>query len=279
MGDFRVIKPHLENRAVFYIGFLCVLFALSGCAPKQNEILDINNLSGKTIGVILGNSPDYILTNHSKGVELRRYDSNGDMALALAFHQLDAAALERDEADVFCRLQPEYKVHGTFVENDQYAYVLNPKSTELNEQFNTFVAEFRQTDVYKDILERTAECSKHQFKSKTVENAGTGDRVLKVLIYEDWEPVSFLNTETNRWEGTDVELMTHFANSIGAGIEFYPVGSYTQAVLDLRFGKVDIFACPDSLEIKTDIEKGGNVTMSDPVWEKDIVFIVNTADY
>ncbi len=270
----------LKNGAIFCTGLLlCILLALSGCAPKQNEILDINNLSGKTIGVILGNSPDYILTNHSKGIKLRRYDSNSDMALALAFHQLDAAALERDEADVFCRLQPEYKVHGTFVENDEYAYVLNPKNTELNKQFNTFIAGFRQTDVYKDILERTAECSEHQFTSKPVENTGAGDKVLRVLIYEDWEPVSFLNTETNRWEGADVELITHFANSIGARIEFYPIGSYEQAVLDLCFGKVDLLASPDSLEIKTDLEKGGNVMMSDCVWVKDIVFIVNTTDY
>ena len=259
--------------------FIVYPSALSGCAPKQNEILDINNLSGKTIGVILGNSPDYILTNHSK-----------DQAAQVRFKQrygarpwpstsLTPQPCERDLRPMCSAVQPEYKVHATFVENDEYAYVLNPKNTELNKQFNTFIAGFRQTDVYKDILERTAECSEHQFTSKPVENTGAGDKVLRVLIYEDWEPVSFLNTETNRWEGADVELITHFANSIGARIEFYPIGSYEQAVLDLCFGKVDLLASPDSLEIKTDLEKGGNVMMSDCVWVKDIVFIVNTTDY
>ncbi len=275
-----MIKPHLKKSIILYTGLLLyLLYALGGCAPKRNGITDINNLNGKTVGVILGNSPDYILTNHNRNIKLRRYDSNSDMALALAFRQLDAAALERDEADVFCRLQPEYQVHGAFMEGDHYAYVLNPGNIELNERFNSFIKEFRQTDTYIDIVKRATECSEHQYKSKIVENTGTGDKVLRVLIYADWEPVSFLNTETNRWEGADVELTTHFANSIGAAIEFYQVGSYEQAVLDLRFGKVDLLASPDSLEIKTDLEKGGNVTMSDWVWEKDIVFIVNTADY
>lgn len=273
-------KAHLKSGTIFGIGFfLCILLALSGCAPKQREILDINNLSGTTIGVMLGYSSDYILTNDNKDIALRRFDSYSDMMLALAFHQLDAAAMEKDEAYVFCRLQPEYMIYDTFAENDRYAYVLNPNSTQLNEQLNSFIAEFRQTDAYKDILKRVEECSEQPFESKPVENTGTGDQVLKVLVYEDWEPVSYINTETDAWEGADIELMTHFANTIGAKIEFYPAASYTQAVLDLSFGKVDIFASPDSLRIKTDLEKAGNVTMSDWVWEKDIVFVVNTADY
>lgn len=280
MGDFHMSKARLKNGTIFGLSFfLCILLALSGCASKQREIIDSNNLSGKTIGVMLGYSSDYILTNDNKDVELRRFDSYSDMMLALAFHQLDAAAMERDEAYVFCRLQPEYMIYGTFAENDQYAYVLNPNSTELNEQWNSFIAEFRQTDLYMDMLKRVKECSKQPFESKPVENTGTGDKVFKALVHADWEPVSYINTETNEWEGTDIELITHFANTIGAKIEFYPAGSYTQAVLDLSLGKVDIYACPDSLRIKTDLEKAGNVTMSDCVWEKDIVLVVNTADY
>lgn len=268
-----------------YIALLCtglilsLLLSLSGCAAKQSELLDPDDLSGKTVGVILGNSPDYILTNAGTGAEVRRYDSNGEMMLALAFHQLDAAAMERDEADVFCLLQPEYRVHSTFVRKERYAYVLDPLRSELNEQFNAFVAEFRESAQYRDIVERMAECAWRIFRSRPVESRGEGDSVLKVLVYEDWEPISYFNPEANRWEGADVELMTHFANSIGAGIEFHAVGSYTQAVLDLRFGKADVLASPDSLQIKTDLEKAGNVTMSDWVWEKEIVFIVNSADW
>ncbi len=275
-----MIKACLKTKTFFYLGILlCFLFALSGCATKRHETLNINDLSGKTIGVMLGYSSDYILTKESKDVELRRFDSYSDMTLALAFHQIDAAAMEKDEAYVFCRLQPEYMIYGDFLKNDQYAYLLNPRTTELNKQFNSFIAEFRQSDLYKDMQERVEKCSKQPYKSKPVNITGTSNKVLHVLVYDGWEPVSYINTKTNKWEGTDIELITHFANSIGAKIEFSPAGSYTQAVLDLSLGKVDIFVCPDSLRLNTDFQKAGNVIMSDCVWEKDIVFIVNTADY
>jgi ABC-type amino acid transport substrate-binding protein len=275
-----MIKPHLKTKTIFCVGiFLYLLFALSGCAPKHRAKLDINNLSGKTIGAMIGYSSDYILTNENKNVQLRRFDAYSDMMMALAFHQLDAAAMEMDEAYVFCRLQPKYRIYGTFAKNDKYAYVLNPHSTELNKQFNSFIAEFRRTDSYKDMRRRVKECSKHPFKSKPVKNTGTGDKFLDVLVYDGWEPISYVNTKTHQWEGTDIELITRFANSIGARIKFHPAGSYTQAILDMSLGKADIFVCPDSLRLKKDLEKAGNVTMSDWVWKKDIVFIVNTADY
>lgn len=273
-------KNFTQFKTILAAGMLIgILFTLSGCVPKQGEKLDINDLSGKTIGVMLGFSSDYILTDEYKDTELRRFDSYSDMTLALAFHQLDAAALEQDEAYVFCRLQPKYMIYGSFSEADSFAYILNPRNTVINQQFNSFIAEFRQTDTYRDMLGRKKECAEHPFASKSVANTVTGDKVLDVLVYDGWEPGSYVNTETHQWEGTDIELLTHFANSIGAAIKFHPAGSYTQAVLDLSLGKVDIFACPNSLRIKTDLERGGNVTMSDWVWKKDIVFIVNAADY
>lgn len=269
-----------QAKTIFGVGiFLCILFSLSGCAPKYHKNLDVNNLSGKTIGVMLGYSSDYILTDGYKDIKLRRYDAYSDMVMALAFHQLDAAAMEMDEAYVFCRLQPEYMIYGTFPEGDRFGYILNPRNTEINQQFDSFAAKFRQTNSYKDMLRRVKQCSNHPFKSRPVKNTGTGDKVLNVLVYDGWEPVSYTNTKTHQWEGTDIELITHFANTIGARVKFHPAGSYTQAVLDLSLGKIDIFACPESLRIKTDLEKAGNVTMSDWVWDKDIVFIVNTADY
>jgi ABC-type amino acid transport substrate-binding protein len=277
---YKIIRTSLKTKAIVCAGILlCFLFSLSGCSQKHRKTLDINDLSGTIIGVIMGYGPDYILSNEFKDIDLRRYDSNTDMELALSFNQLDAIAYEMDEAYVFCRLQPEFMIYGTFVKNEKYAYVLNPETTEFNEQFNSFVAEFRQTDTYQDIKRRIKECAEKPFESVYVENTGAGDKVLRALVYDGWEPISYINTETNEWEGADIELITHFANSIGAKIEFLDVGSYTQAVLDLRFGKADIFVCPESLRMKTDFEKADNVTMSDWVWEKDIVFVVNTADY
>lgn len=280
MLAFTKTKAIYQTKVIIIgLMFLGACLVLSGCTPKNHEKLDINDLSGKTIGVMLGYSSDYILTNDSTDVALRRYDSYSDMVLALAFHQLDALILESDEAYVFCRLNPNYMIYGSFADKIPYGYMLNPRRTELNEQFNSFVADFRKTGIFADIIKRAEASAEKPFVSKPVTSTGKDGKILRALVYDGWEPVSYLNTKTNQWEGTDIELITHFANSIGAKVEFTPNGSYTQGVLDLKLGKVDIFACPDSLVMKEDREKAGNVTMSDCVWEKGLVFIVNTADY
>jgi hypothetical protein len=275
-----MIKPRLKIKTpLFACILLSCLLAVNACTPRHFERLDINHLSGKIIGVMNGYSADYILYKAYKDVELRRFDAYSDMTLALAFHRLDAAALEMDEAYVFCRLQPEYMIYATLARDDRYAYLLNPGSAELNKQFNAFIAGFRQTGTYKDMLARVKDSAKQPFKAKKVEGQTTGNRVLRVLVYDAWEPVSYINTKTNEWEGVDIELITYFADSIGARIEFSPVGSYTQAVLDLGLGRQDLFVCPNSLRQKTDLEKASHVSMSECVWEKDIVIIVNSADY
>jgi len=257
--------------------FLFLLF--SGCNQSPRIIQDVHELDGTVIGCILGYSSDLILTKDYPNVELRRFDSYGDMMMALTFHQLDAAAMEMDEAYVFCRLQPEYMILGTFVEQDTFSYCLNPRTPAFNEQFNSFVAEFRKTPEYQDLLQRVKESAFHPFEAKAVSYEQTPGKVLRVSVYDGWEPVSYVNTSTNEWEGADIELITHFAKSMGARIEFVSLGSYTQAILDLSLGKVDIMVCPDTLRFKEDLEKAGNVTMSDGVWDKDIVIIVNTKEY
>jgi ABC-type amino acid transport substrate-binding protein len=268
----------MEKR-LLVIFLCCIIFLLSGCLKELGEPLDIEHLEGKTIGCMLAYSSDYILTNDYEGIEVRRFDTYSDMMLALTFHQLDAAAMEMDEAYVFCRLQPEFSIYGKFKEDEPFCYYMNPRTSELNETFNTFIREFRETGDYADIRRRVEASAVGPYESKAVENPGSEGKTLTVSVFDGWEPVSYVNLETDVWEGSDIELATHFANSIGAKIEFMSIGSYTQAVVELSRGKVDIMVCPDSIRYKEDLEKANNVTMSDWVWKKDIVIIVNSADY
>ncbi|HQC36795.1 MAG TPA: transporter substrate-binding domain-containing protein [Thermotogota bacterium] len=271
-------KNHAKKIS-FALFFFMILFFFGGCLRKVGEPLDINNLQGKTIGCMLAYSSDYILTNDYDGIEVRRFDTYTDMMMALTFHQLDAVAMEMDESYVFCRLQPEFAIYGLFKEDEPFCYYMNPDTPELNETFNAFIREFRETEEYRDIRRRVEASAFEPYVSKAIDNPGTEGKTLTVSVFDGWEPVSYLDFETDEWEGSDIELITHFANAIGAKVEFEPIGSYTQAVVELSRGKVDIMVCPDSIRYKEDLEKANNVTMSEWVWEKDIVIMVNSADY
>ena len=257
---------------------LPLLLGLAACGNPAKETLVKENLQGKSVGVMIGYSSDYILSKPEYGLKILRYDSYGDMQMALRFNRVDGIVMERDEADVLCRLEPVYKAAFAIHANEPYAYPISTKNTELLESFNAFIRAFREGPEYADLLARRAGVLEAPYKARKVEVQHPDGKVLRVALYQGWEPISYVNTETGEWEGSDVELITHYANSAGYRIEWVDTGSWNQMVFDLAAGKVDLFLCPDSLALEKDLEMAGSVEFSEWVWRKDMMCIVNGGD-
>lgn len=253
---------------------LTLYLVLTGCSEVKREPLTEENLAGKRIGVIIGYSTDYILTDSDWNLDIYRYDTYADMQLALSFNRIDAVAMEMDEAYVFCRIEPDFEIALVAERQLEYAYMFSSDKPELLEEFNKFIREFKKTEEYADMLRRVEACAKAPFVAKKVENKPTTGKVLKVAAFDGWEPVSYINTQTGEWEGCDIELITHFANHIGAKLELRDM-SWDQMRIEIGMGTIDLILCPDSLLLAKDLEMNGNITMSDPVFLKDIVLIVN----
>jgi len=236
---------------ICFILSLCVL--LTGCGKKFREPLTADNLAGKKVGVMMGYSTDYILSASDYGLDVFRYDSYADMQLALRFHRIDAMAMEMDDAYVFCRMQPDYKIGLIAKEQIEYAYMFNAGRRTLLAQFNQFIQGFKKTREYAGLLRRVKASADAPYQAKKVENIVTADRVLKVAVFNGWEPISYINTSTGKWEGCDVELITHFANSMGAKLELKEM-SWNQMLIEIAGGLVDLMLCPDSLMLAKDLE-------------------------
>lgn len=275
------IYPHLHHsmlrflmRMVAMTLLVLIMPALAGCSKPPVEPLTKDNLAGKRIGVMNSFSPDYVVSKLGKDLKLYRYDSYGDMSIAVKFGRLDAAALESDEADVFIRMEPSFQIGLTFAEGDESGYQFSAKKTELIKEFNDFLRDFRKSEAYKDILVRVSKLQEAPYVPNKVENVPTTDRVLKVLLFDGWEPVSYKNTATDEWEGSDVELITHFANHIGAKLELTDA-SWSQMLIELGNGMKDLAIMPQTLLTNTDLEMSGRIKVTDAVWEKDIVLVIN----
>lgn len=270
MNAFKFKKR--SGKIINILLILCLL--LTGCSKTISKPLTAENLAGKRVGVMCGYSSDYILSAAKYGLKIYRYDFYADMQLALRFKRLDAAAMENDEAYVFCRIEPRFRIGLVPASQLEFAYPFNADKREILEQFNSFVREFRHTGEYADILRRVKASADAPYQPKKVTNHVTTDRVLKVAVFNGWEPVSYINTSTHEWEGSDVELTTYFANSLGASLELIEM-SYSQMLIELGSGLVDLMLCPETLMYKKDMEMSKNITMSDGVFLKDIVLIVN----
>jgi len=250
---------------------------LTGCSKQVHDPLTMENLAGKRIGVMNGYSSDYIFCMDeykSYNLQLYRFDMYSDMELALRFNRLDAASMENDEAYVFCRIMPDFVIQLVPVNDMEFGYPFCADKTELLAQFNQWVKDFRKTAEYTDIVKRVEATREAPYQAKKIENIVTTDKVLKVGLFDGWEPVSYINTATDEWEGSDIELITYFANSLGAKVELEPK-SYQQMLIELGNGMLDVMLCPETLLYQKDMEMGSNVTMSDGVFLKDIVLLVN----
>lgn len=257
---------------------ICLLLSLSlllaGCGKTSREPLAADNLAGRKVGTVIGESTDYILSSPAYGLDVFRYDTYADMQLALRFNRIDAASMESDEAYVFCRMQPDTEIGLIAAEQMEFGYVFNADRQELLEQFNQFIKEFRKTEEYADLLRRVEASAEAPYQAKKVENTAPVGKALRVAAFDGWEPVSYINTSTGEWEGCDVELTTHFANSIGAKLELKAM-SWGQMMIEMGSGLVDLMLYPASLMMAKDMEMSGNITMSDWVFLKDIVLVVN----
>ncbi len=281
-GPFRGTRRRGRTRPVPFasirmrLSLAALAFAaLAGCAGGTRAPLTKDTMKGRSIGLMLGYSSDYILSRPEYGLKVSRYDAYGDMQMALRFNRVDGIVMERDEADVLCRLEPVYKAAFALHESEPYAYPISTKNKELLESFNAFIREFRQGPEYADLLARRARVLDAPYEAKKVEPLHPDGKVLRVALYQGWEPISYVNTESGEWEGSDVELISHYANEAGRRIEWVDTGSWNQMVFDLAAGKVDLFLCPDSLALKKDLEMAGSVEFSDWVWKKDMMCIVN----
>lgn len=140
MSEFRLKKLIIKDICLLLL--LCLLF--TGCGKTSQEPLTAGNLAGRKVGVIIGYSSDYILSKPEYGLDIYRYDYYADMTLALRFNRIDAIATEMDEAYVFCRMQPEFKIGLVAEEQLEYAYMFNADRPELLEQFNQFIRDFKK---------------------------------------------------------------------------------------------------------------------------------------
>ena len=78
----------------------CAFLCFYGCSAERqlNHITDVADLQGRTVGVSLVWSADYMLTDRSD-LKLLRYNNISNLVMALKYGQVDAIAMERPFAN------------------------------------------------------------------------------------------------------------------------------------------------------------------------------------
>lgn len=252
------------------LSIILIICLLTGCegSLRKGTIEDVNDLEGRTVGVALAWGPDYLLTGRDD-MELIRYNTISTMITALCYHRLDAIAVEKPyTSHILSCVEGLRMVEEPIASAGIEAYV-TPGKPELLEEFNTFLAEFTETEAYADILRRLQ--ADGEFEPMAVEMTG-GNKKIKVGVISDNYPFTYINFKTGEYEGCDIEMILHFANACGYEVEFSE-GSYEANELAVAYGRLDMSASGYSELYREDVELSGFVLVTDAYLPSDIVFL------
>lgn len=259
---------------------LAVMLCLSGCGYYPDGSWEINNLEGRTIGTALGRGPvDYILAQRDLmdlyKYDLARYQSTGDYVLALRFHKIEALALEEALAYQFVKSSTTdtdiYHAYESPFGEQGMSFTVSPDNP-LKEEFNAFLEDFHESEEYEDIQRRIHESKDKEYEYREIENIVTTDREIKVAFREDYIPYSCIDMQTREIKGVFVEIMTMFANSIGAKLVIEKA-EYPSAFINLSMGKIDMLGMSWATAGKEVYEMSGQSELTDSVIYTPLYFV------
>ena len=262
----------MKKRTVIICLVIAILLCglLSGCGQIRNArpITDVHQLDGQRVGVGLAWGPDYLLTSR-EDMTLMRYNNVAGAVTALCYNQVDAIAVEQPLAvDILACIDGLRCIEEPIAE-DHMAMLVDPEQSELHAEINAFIDEFITTEEYADLVERIQDPEGYEFQPVPLTG---GDRTLHIGAVADGYPFSYPNPETDSFEGTDIEFLSHFANAYGYDLVFYG-DTWESMEMGVQYGSYDIGCGGISELYRPDIERSGSALMTKSFFPVNIVFI------
>lgn len=240
MGNMS--KEHIHIVKYILIGMLfCACLFCAGCGSagdwEYDPITDVNNLEGRRVGVNLAWESDYYLDGRDD-MELVRYDTTADMIMALKYDKIDAIALDADSVKLLMSLSEGIEqVEPPFAQVGSVMY-FSSEDEALAKDFNEYLAEFKKTDKYLDLMKRYDEYDGTEYIGTDIPLTGSG-KVIRVAADPNNFPRAFLYPGDDILTGYDVEILKHYANDNDYRLEF-SYSTYDDGIIGLQSGLYDI---------------------------------------
>lgn len=247
---------------------LCL--GIFGCSGKKSygPVTDVNNLEGRSVGVNMTWSADYMLSERND-LKVVRFNTTAEIVMALRYGQIDVAAMEKPNAVEVLNCISGLGIVDQPIATDSLAFAVNAQKTDLLEEINEFLEVFDGSDEQADIFERLN--SDDGYEYYRVEPL-TGGKTLTVGLATDSYPYSYVDFDTGEYQGSDVEVITRFANEYGYSINFVE-GVFTTIEMGVVEGDLDLGIGAYCNASRKDAELVGAFYMSKPYMKHEIVLI------
>ena len=227
------------------------LFGMLGYVPTMlsatdsNATADAANLSsvppafqalnGKTVAVIIGSIQDIAVTDMAPNANILRMTSQTDLLAALENGKVDAAGGESLTLLFNKELLEKVDSVGAGLTPIPIGACYQLDNTELQQDFNSFLAEIRSDGTYQQILDRWSNADDPS-ALEIPQQRGTG-RTLRIATYPAMPPFNFINF--GKLSGLEPELLIEWANRRNWQLEFL-IMDFAAQIPAVQTGKADM---------------------------------------
>ena len=192
-------------------------------------------LNGKKVAVVIGSIQDFAVTDMSPHANIMRMTSETDLFAALENGKVDVACGENLTL-LFCKdVAAKVDSVSSGIAPIPIAACFRLDNTELQQDFNRFIAEIRSDGTYQEIYDRWLQ-SDDASDMAVPEMRGTG-RTLRVATYPALPPFNFISS--GKPSGMEPALLTEWANRRNWQLEFL-IMDFAAQIPAVQTGKADM---------------------------------------
>ena len=247
MVQHKRVKAIAAAITLTLFGLLCYVPELWNQTPQTSNFQSQNSnlksnvppafqaLNGKNVAVIIGSIQDIAVTDMAPGANILRMTTQTDLLAALENGKVDAAGGESLTLMFNKELLEKVDSVGAGLTPIPIGACYRLDNTELQQDFNRFLAEIRSDGTYQQILDRWSNADDPS-ALEIPQQRGTG-RVLRVATYPVMPPFNFINT--GKPSGLEPELLTEWANRRNWQLE-YLIMDFAAQIPAVQTGKADM---------------------------------------
>ena len=192
-------------------------------------------LNGKNVAVIIGSIQDIAVTDMAPDANILRMTSQTDLLAALENGKVDAAGGESLTLMFNKELLEKVDSVGAGLTPIPIGACYRLDNTELQQDFNRFLADIKSDGTYQQILDRWSNADDPSAMA-IPQQRGTG-RTLRVATYPAMPPFNFINS--GKPSGLEPELLTEWANRRNWQLE-YLIMDFAAQIPAVQTGKADM---------------------------------------
>ena len=192
-------------------------------------------LNGKNVAVIIGSIQDIAVTDMAPDANILRMTTQTDLLAALENGKVDAAGGESLTLMFNKELLEKVDSVGAGLTPIPIGACYRLDNTELQQDFNSFLAEIRSDGTYQQILDRWSNAD-DPAAMDIPQQRGTG-RILRIATFPTMPPFNFINY--GKPSGLEPELLTEWANRHNWQLE-YLIMDFAAQIPAVQTGKADM---------------------------------------